>query len=808
MTALVKVVRWIATWITDRLGARRPLLLLLLLAIVGGVTLGLAAHLRDFDHRLALPVAAIGVAVNLVLAHKAERAWSAVLLAALVGFLSVLVSAGRLLDELLALFPSTFGLARDVVRLVWQLLGAQGEPPAVASDLVSSWDSFALALAALTEGAGVVLGRVFGWALALLRGEQARDPVAAAFFWASALWVVVTWVVWLVVRRDQVLVGVAPAGALLVTTLYFVQGEPLGVLAVLSGVLLMMALVAYDGRVRRLEAANRDLAYGVANDTAMVSIFLSLALVTAAAVTPSISIHDIFALMRDLTAGQVGEGGGDGGGDSVARPWRPVTTFDEMRAGGLPRAHLLTTPPEELSKLVVMTISTGELGPMPEFEVVDVEVPRHYWRSVTYDTYAQRGWFTSGTRTAAYAGGVVSGPESLDTQRVLRQEVIFVSDLGGIVHVDGTLLAVDTDYSVAWRDVDDAFGATVDARAYVADSLVVEPSAVGLRAAGTDYPDGIRSRYLDLPDTATARTLLLAQDLTATEPTPYDRAEVIETYLRTTFTYTLDVDLPPVGQDIVDYFLFDLQKGYCDYYASSMVVLARASGLPARMAIGYAPGFYDPEDAYYLVTEADAHAWAEVYFPGYGWVRFEPTAGRPAIDRVEDEEPFDWPVPQDDLLGPSEGAAPPVWERLGSRWWVALLGGGLGVPVISAVLWLAVDHWRLERMAPAAAVTAVYERVRRLGRRLGAPVQTGATPYEYSAAFAGMLRNLGRGRRWQERATAAGKQLHRLTDTYVRVSYSATEPDRIDWATARKAWQGLRWPLWLARLRRGRVRRK
>jgi transglutaminase-like putative cysteine protease len=806
MIALAKALKWILIQITSRFGARKPLMFLLLLGIVGSVAVGLAIHLRDFDIRLALPIAGAGAVLGLVLAIKAERAWSGVLLTMVVGLLLILIATGRLTDELLAVFPAAYDLARDGVSSTWQLLWGLAERAAVLPNLAESWETFVSAVTALTDGSGVVLGRVLGWASSLLRGEKASDPIAAAFFWALAVWAVVTWALWFVMRCNRVLLGVAPAGTLLVTTLFFVVGEPWGVSAVLGGVLLMMSLVAYDTRVRRIEAGARDMAYGIATDAAVVSVVLSVTLVSAAVVAPSVSIQDVFDFIWSLRARQASEGGSEGGGDSARNPWRPLTTFDEMRIGGLPRHHLVTTPPEELSKLVVMVISTGELAPIPEFVMEDVEVPSHYWRSVTYDAYAPLGWHTSGTWTAAYAAGDVAGPPALETERMLRQNVDFVSNLGGILHVDGTLVAVDQDYSVAWRGEGDAFGGTIDANAYVADSLVVEPTAEQLQAAGTDYPDWVMDRYLELPEAVTARTRALAQDLTATEPTPYDRAEAIETYLRTTYTYTLDVDLPPQSQDLVDYFLFDLRRGYCDYYASSMVVLARASGLPARMAIGYATGSYDPMEAHYVVTEADAHAWPEIYFPGYGWVRFEPTAGLPAIDRTE-EEPLEWPAPRDDLLGQDEEAAVPVWERLGDRWWM-LLGGGLGLPAVAFVLWLVVDSWWLRRMEPAAAVTRVYERVQRAGRRLGTPAHAGATPYEFRAAFIDLLKDLGKGRRWQETQALAGEEIELLTDTYVRVSYSASKPHRIDQIMAVTAWQSLCWPLWMARLRRGRRRRR
>jgi transglutaminase-like putative cysteine protease len=88
---------------------------------------------------------------------------------------------------------------------------------------------------------------------------------------------------------------------------------------------------------------------------------------------------------------------------------------------------------------------------------------------------------------------------------------------------------------------------------------------------------------------------------------------------------------------VADYFLFDLKKGYCDYFATTMVVMARAAGIPARFVSGYSPGAYDAPNAQYVVRELNAHSWAEVYFTDIGWVEFEPTGSIPEIVRMEEE---------------------------------------------------------------------------------------------------------------------------------------------------------------------------
>jgi transglutaminase-like putative cysteine protease len=285
----------------------------------------------------------------------------------------------------------------------------------------------------------------------------------------------------------------------------------------------------------------------------------------------------------------------------------------------------------------------------------------------------------------------------------------------------------------------------------------------------------------------------LALDLTATAPTPYDRARAIETYLRT-FTYTLDVPMPPAGQDVADYFLFDLKKGYCDYYATAMVVLARAAGLPARLAMGYASGNYDVYKAHYVVTEAQAHSWVEIYFPAYGWIEFEPTAGLPPIERPAETSPIV-------TSGPRAPLGPLVSRRVWLDWLRRSgLPGGLVLLVLGAVTWSVADGWRLRRLPPAAAAAVLYQRLYRHGQWLDVPVGAGDTPYEFSTSLAGRVAESAQKRRWGAVLTPVGQEALYLTDLYVRVCYSPHLPDATDRAKAIQTWRRLRRRLWLARI--------
>jgi hypothetical protein len=383
---------------------------------------------------------------------------------------------------------------------------------------------------------------------------------------------------------------------------------------------------------------------------------------------------------------------------------------------------------------------------------------------------------------------------------LLRQEVRLSADSGGLLYVAGLLLTVDQEFRVAWRALPDAeqpgdaFGAMIDTASYRADSLLPVFGEVDLRASGEDYPVWVAERYLALPETVPDRVLALARDLTAAEPTPYDRALALERYLRG-FPYSLDLPSPPVDRDLVDYFLFDLQRGYCDYYATAMVVLARAAGLPARLVTGYATGAYDEAEARYVVTEAESHAWAEVYFPGYGWIEFEPTAGRPAVER-----PAAAPVATPPELQALPEPITAHRARLNWALWLGAAGGLLALALGCVTVWFFVDAWRLRHLPPGATVIDLYRRLYRYAQRLGAGSREGDTPYEFADTLVVRLKRLALGRRGGQHLLAAMDEIRWLTELCARTLYSLHKPKASEQAEAVEIWSRLRRRLWLARL--------
>jgi hypothetical protein len=166
----------------------------------------------------------------------------------------------------------------------------------------------------------------------------------------------------------------------------------------------------------------------------------------------------------------------------------------------------------------------------------------------------------------------------------------------------------------------------------------------GLRTAAMtqDHPPEQQAE-LQLPPNLPPRVRQLAESVTAQATNPYDKVKAIELYLSTTYPYNNKPDLSKGrSRDFVDRFLFEIKEGYCDYYSTAMTVMVRSLGLPARWVKGFTSGLTDEEESdpelalldedptgagVYTVRNSDAHSWVEVYFEGWGWIPFEPTAG-------------------------------------------------------------------------------------------------------------------------------------------------------------------------------------
>jgi len=158
---------------------------------------------------------------------------------------------------------------------------------------------------------------------------------------------------------------------------------------------------------------------------------------------------------------------------------------------------------------------------------------------------------------------------------------------------------------------------------YVGTSIVPSVPAAHLRVAPVNFPQPILNTYLQLPK-LDPRIKELAQQITVKAPTEYDKAVAIELYLKSHFQYTLNLNGAQTD-DPLAYFLFTRRAGHCEFFAAAMTVMLRSIGVPARYVGGFLPGEYNDVGGDWIVRASDAHTWVEVFFPGYGWITFDPT---------------------------------------------------------------------------------------------------------------------------------------------------------------------------------------
>ncbi|MEA2573147.1 MAG: hypothetical protein QOH93_445 [Chloroflexia bacterium] len=331
-------------------------------------------------------------------------------------------------------------------------------------------------------------------------------------------------------------------------------------------------------------------------------------------------------------------------------------------------------------------------------------------------------------------------------------------------------------------------------QSYTATSLVSEATDDELRAASSDYPQWVRERYLSLPVSLDPEVRKLALDIVrnAGANNPLDASRAIEAYLRENYEYSTSIGQPPQGRDRVAWFLFENKKGYCEYYASAMIVMLRSLDIPARFAAGYAPGTYDQASGEFIVRESAAHAWPEVYFPGYGWIQFEPTpsqpvAGReiePAVEptRVGEEaaQPTVTIALPDPAHGTGEDQLQPAQGDGGSFFGFGGPGGGwIGLAFAGLAVGLVLVFFVRRRPSTAANPGVYYSKMLSMSRLLRLGPSSHQTPYEFSESL---------GREFPGSSGLA----RTISRAYVRERFSPRPTEPSERQAVQKAWDSLR----------------
>ena len=463
-----------------------------------------------------------------------------------------------------------------------------------------------------------------------------------------------------------------------------------------------------------------------------------------------------------------------------------------------------------------------------------------YLRAVTYDVYTGHGWAQTpgGERQVEseqpiFPDDTPEAPTVTDAFDVQTIEVQIQKSGGRHLFTAGYPIRSFVPVVVV-ETADEPFLGALKAttavesgRTYALTAAISQATKTQLRAAGTNYPTAIARHYLGTPG-VTEQTRQEAERVVdgANATNPFDAAEALVRYFQgdPSFEYRTVARLPADPErDIVDYFLFDPagRIGFCEHYATAMVVMARTLGIPARLAVGFAPGEQvqspdappsAPINRLWQVRAKNQHAWAELYFPGYGWQIFEATRTIrvPVRQSGSAQEPgasggpiASAPADRFDRLGEGDVSALPSSQPLpgGHRPGEDPETGGMQggnilviVGLIAVVLAIAAWRWRRSRRS-LRFLTPGDKQWRRLALaadRAGVAQRPSETIYEY----AGWL---------EEQIPKQRPEIRTIADGKVRQSYSGhgVTADAIQRMEA--AWKRLQWPLvWLAVRRRAR----
>ncbi len=638
------------------------------------------------------------------------------------------------------------------------------------------------------------------WIAALISGTASADNLIFVTQITFLGWWIGYLAIWSLIRHQRLLHAALPAGIALLVNAYYSTKDLTGFLVVYLGTVLLLAI--------RLELARNETRWQLGRvryapdivlDFLRAGLVFTIIVLTLAWALPSAA--------ENVTV------------DRLLQPFRePWKRFEETwnRMYQSLNYGTVAVPVTAFNKTTALG-GPVSLTDRPIFEATTKE--RTYWRAVAYDTYTGRGWINTDADVAVLASDEPLGePRFARTREItatirsleLSQETVFAPPQPLRVSVP-----VNAEYTPVTGSNEERVISLLRSRVdlarhgpYQVTSAVSDASPDRLRAAGTDYPAWVRERYLQLPENLPTRVRELAVQVTAAYDNPYDKATALESFLRT-YTYNQQIAAPPPEADGVAYFLFDVQQGYCDYYASAMVVMLRAVGVPARYVVGYTPGQILNEDERqgpqtpiaYRVLERNAHAWPEVFFPAYGWVQFEPTASEPPLPRPTPEPT---PGPEDNTLGPDvrnpltnrdqpllddfagglvEENVPvpptPVQPNRDWRW----LGIVVAVVTLAAGGWWAVRERRAALFRDSAAVMRLFAALGLWAGRMKIPWQASQTPLERATAFAQAL-------------PEAAPVISTITDLFVAQQYGRQQPPPEALRSTVEAWLALQPVLW------------
>jgi len=637
--------------------------------------------------------------------------------------------------------------------------------------------------------------RLAEWVRVAVTGGTSADPLIFVMLLSGLFWILGFSAGWNTYRRLRVWCVVIPVGTTaLVVTYYYTGTAPLmGYLA-----LYLLFALLYIARSHLIEQEATWLRDRVTYDVELRLLVLRAgAVITAIVLSLAWAAPSAAAVPEMLASWR-----------QFSKPMRVVQ--DEWKRLF---SNLYGSPAPRAVEPFGRSMPLGGARQLPDTLVMDVEAPlgtRYYWRGAVYGEYAENRWTTLEHDWVQIARGVE--PVGM-AQYELRESI--AQTMTHYLPGYRTLVGA-TQLRIIGRDAEALVDTTIDVPLeyvrvysilpldagdqYQATSEVSTVDKATLREAGDEYPEWISERYLQLPLTLPDRVRGLAEVITAGADNPFDKTVALERYLRRNIVYNLDPPAVPQGHDYVDFLLFESRQDYCNGYASALAVMARSLGIPARVAVGYAQGEYDPQQGVFRVRKEDAHSWPEVYFPQYGWLEFEPTAAQLPI--VRPERPPEEPPPDDIRVPPwmqqefefDIGGYPDAGLDAAATWgagslsakrdppyWIA--GLVLGLAAVAGASWWALENAGFQGLSP---VERAYARLQRFGRWLGRPPHVSDTPSEWARSVSSA-------------APDAEQPIGCIVDLYVRARFAQGDSSA---GEAGAAWREVRPALWRGWLRR------
>ena len=503
-----------------------------------------------------------------------------------------------------------------------------------------------------------VFARGYAWAVDAVSGGINTDDLILTMLAALLFWFLAFNADWHIFRLDRVWRVVLPPGLILLVNLIFFRGGEALDVYLFSFLLMALVLIVRSNLDRRewdWHLRGVRVPRMVRRQFAAIGILLSLIALSLAWSVPSSDLQDrLNAFQRFLASEPI---------QQMADVWNRL--FSPIEGEGSATTDYYGADLLDLGGAIRLgddIVFTVEAPPPPQ---------RYYWRSRVFERYTDGQWSPSADlritdRTApveiAMNGEVIGGGRQVLRQRftvgTASTRIYYAAPQPQTIESTGRIDLIYTD-----KPSNSSMNLSVvrplkllrRGESYTVSSLVSRASAHDLRATSADYPAwvsgpnlyvGVRSpRILN-------HALRIVNEAQASHP--YDRAKAIEGWLRENITYNESISAPPPGVDTVEWVLFEAREGYCTYYATAMIVMLRHLGIPSRLAAGFSQGTYDSGENHYVVREREAHTWVEVYFPGYGWIEFEPTSAEAPIQREGD----DLAEEQEDPLRPDPTASP------------------------------------------------------------------------------------------------------------------------------------------------------